>query len=645
MTPPTPHSTRSRSRRTLAAAAAMTGFLLAAQPLTASAASTDEAKMTTSNDWLDVSVTGSDDSTRLFTAGVPGGGTMLTFFQMPSGDGATPKARELTLTVEGEAVAAGAASLKDGAMVPSADADLEQTQADGETTVTVEATNTSQTVFLLPEQAPRAADPDDQGWVSMVWGQLLDKIGLGGDEDSSAEETTDDEADAESGEDSTPEPSPSSTANSSTSTSSATSTSSDGAEDQAQSKDEDAESVPTATATTSPSSSTTSPGADGDDDTEAAEGGEMCVVTPSTSAVDEGGQAEDYAVSDGPTAAPTFSEEVRQKAAAAASECGGDDSDDSDDDSTESTESSGSSSGITRADVADGDWLSGASGNPDGIAKLRGAEAEVATTWANGGTNGIDVPQLQDGGEYSQANWNKSLIVSVSPFEEGGSWAKAAAGDYDANWKKQLTNIKNGWGERDGELFVSLAWELNGNWFAWSVTAGETDDMRAAWSRYRKLQKEILPQALLTLTMNRESNGYDGNSADLIVKGDLDVYGVDYYNHYPYAATTAEFEAGLNERDGGGGPKGLEAHRQEAEDAGVPMALPEWNGSAKNGDSPDFIEGMYEEFAQHAGPGAGQVVAETIFEIDKDDNNWALLGDTRMPKSAAAYAEAFSDVG
>lgn len=199
-------------------------------------------------------------------------------------------------------------------------------------------------------------------------------------------------------------------------------------------------------------------------------------------------------------------------------------------------------------------------------------------------------------------------------------------------------------------MFISLAWEPNGYWFAWNVTADQTQDFRTAWTRYRALQKKILPQALLTLTMNRESNpqdgrGYDGDSSDLIVDGAIDAYGVDYYNHYPYAATEQDFTAALNERDGGGGPKGLQTHRDVARQAGVPLILPEWNGSAKNGDAPGFITGMHDFFAAHAGPGAGQVLAETLFEIDKDENNWSLLSGTKMPQSAAAYAREFNDVG
>ncbi|NIZ91732.1 hypothetical protein [Kineococcus rubinsiae] len=561
------------------------------------------------------------------TAGVPGGGTTVSFLQKPQSQNKKAEPRKLTLSVDGDAIAAETAALEDGSMVPAADSDLGAKQSEGTTTLTVEATDQAQTLIFLPEDAPKAADPDDQDDVDGWWSKLVGWIT--GDDDSEDAATPEDTAAGSGTSTSTP-----------TSTSSPSPTSTD--DNRGQEEDDPR---PSSTSTPSPASTSTP--------SRTSTGGDVCVVTQrqdQQSIAEEGGgqQSEDYAVSDGPTAAPTFSEETRKKAAAA-SDCGEGDGtktvaepqpgDLVTDDSPTAAE------GVTRADVADGDWLSGAAGDPDGIGDLRGAPAEIATTWANGGSTGIDVPQLQDGGEYGADTWSKSLIVSVSPFEDGGSWAKAAAGDYDANWTRQLTNIKNGWGERNGSLFISLAWELNGNWYPWAVTAEQTQDFRDAWTRYRALQRKIVPDALLTLTMNKESNGYDGDSSDLIVEGTLDAYGVDYYNHYPYAATEEAFTPALDERDGGGGPKGLEAHRETAQAAGVPLVLPEWNGSAKNGDAPGFITGMHSFFSQHAGSGAGQVLAESLFEIDKDDNNWALLGGTKMPQSAKAYAREFSDVG
>ncbi|WP_432545867.1 glycoside hydrolase family 26 protein [Kineococcus sp. SYSU DK004] len=549
----------------------------------------------TSDTWLSFTVSGQDAATRVYSSGVPGGGRLVSYWQAPGLEGAADS-RRLTLTVDEEVVAARTASLADGAMTPAADPDeTVDTDTDGSsTTITVTSDSTADELYLLPVSAPAAADEEDQGVLDELWSDVLDLIGA-----SRSSASDENSSRGDSAVTAPPASDPSPTAE---------------RPDPDSSSDDDVCPVPESDSTPDPA-----PTGAGDE--------------VGDSAFDESAgqdQADDYAVSDGPSAAPSFSRATREDAETTAEPCG---------DRPDDAPSVAPSTGTQRPDLAPGDWESGAAGDPEGIAALRGGRpAEIATTWANGGTTGINVPQLQDGGEYSEENWDASLIVSVSPFEEGGSWAQAAVGAYDADWRQQLTNVKEGWGEREGNLYLSPAWELNGNWFPWAVTKAETADFHTAWGRYRELQQEILPDALLTLTFNRESNGYDGDARDLIPIGEIDAYGVDYYNHFPYASTAAEFEEQLDDRDGGGGPKGFSAHRAAAAEAGVPVIVPEWNGSAKNGDSPAFVAGMYEQFRAHAGPGAGQVAAESLFEIDKDGGNWTLLDGTKMPQSAATYA-------
>ncbi|GAA4968838.1 hypothetical protein [Kineococcus glutinatus] len=585
-----PHSrpTATARRLTLAVATALAAALTCPTLASASSPTPTATSSASQEGWLSFTVSGEDAGTRIYSSGVPGGGRLVSYWQMPGQD-STASSHRLTFTIQEDVVLARAARLIDGTMVPAAGSDKAITteRTGSATTVTVVSDGTADELYLLPATAPAAAAAEDQGALNALWGKVLDLIGA----DSPG---ADGSGTGDSGSDEEP-PSPAETG------------------------------TPGPTASASPAQDDPEPDACSSD---GAEPLEETSPAPSDDTAD-GGQAQDYAVSDGPSAAPTFSAQTRQQAAeASAQEC-----------DDQPADSPAAPVGVQRPDLAEGDWESGAAGDPEGIAALRkGQPAEIATTWANGGSNAITVPQLQDGGEYSKAAWNKSLIVSVSPFEAGGSWAKAARGEYDDEWRRQLTNIKTGWGGRDGNLYLSLAWELNGNWFPWAVTREETAAFHTAWARYRTLQRQILPQALLTLTFNRESNGYDGDARDLIPTGKIDAYGVDYYNHFPYAATAADFQSQLDDRDGGGGPKGFTAHRQAAAAAGVPVIVPEWDGSAKNGDSPDFMAGMYQQFRDNAGPSAGQVAAESLFEIDKDGGNWTLLSGTKMPQSAEAYA-------
>jgi hypothetical protein len=187
---------------------------------------------------------------------------------------------------------------------------------------------------------------------------------------------------------------------------------------------------------------------------------------------------------------------------------------------------------------------------------------------------------------------------------------------------------------------------MNGYWMWWNAKAGQEDAVSKAFARARSIQAEEFPKALLGVRFNHESNGYDGNSEDLIaaVKASIDFIGASYYNAYPAVSSKAEFDERATMRDGGGGPKGIATWLAAAKAAGLPIEFGEWAESAKDGDSPAFIDGMHDSFEETAGPGAGQTFAESYFQINKDDDNWRITSG-RVPQSAQEYGKQFSDVG
>lgn len=275
--------------------------------------------------------------------------------------------------------------------------------------------------------------------------------------------------------------------------------------------------------------------------------------------------------------------------------------------------------------------------------KLRGVDAEVATTWADASGS---VAQLGEGSEYGPDKWDKSLIIGIPPFPEGSSWEDTAAGKNDDYLRTTFSTMKRKWAGRNGQAFVEYGWEMNGSWMWWSAKAGQEDAVGKAFARARSIQQAEFPDALLGVRFNHESNGYDGNTEDLIaaMKGSIDFIGASYYNAYPPVSTAAEFDERAQMRDGGGGPKGIDTWLQAGKTAGVPVEFGEWAESAKDGDSAAFIDGMHRTFSENAGPGAGQVFAESYFNVDKDNDNWR-INSGKLPQSEAAYAKAFSDVG
>ncbi len=385
----------------------------------------------------------------------------------------------------------------------------------------------------------------------------------------------------------------------------------------------------------------------------------------------------DASLQDGPSAAPTFSDEIRKKAAQQASHCGkgrgsgtgstvregqngekqngkdqGGDEQGGDDATGTPTEAptdgapTAASAGKTKVNVAAGDWLSGISGDANeraAVEKLRGVDAEVATTWADASGS---VAQLGESSQFGADKWNKSLILALPPFPDGSSWEDTASGENDDYLRTTFQTAQQKWGDRDGQLFIEYGYEMNGYWMWWNAKAGQEAAVGKAFARARSIQQAEFPKALLGVRFNHESNGYDGNSEDLIaaVKPSIDFLGASYYNAYPPVATAAEFAERATMRDGGGGPKGIDTWLAAAKTAGLPIEFGEWAESAKDGDSPAFIDGMHQTFEDNAGPGAGQVFAESYFQINKDDDNWRITSG-RVPQSAQQYGKQFSDVG
>ena len=288
-------------------------------------------------------------------------------------------------------------------------------------------------------------------------------------------------------------------------------------------------------------------------------------------------------------------------------------------------------------------WLSGAAG--DGVVEgdfgaWRGRDVDIAGTWADDDEAQTALWTLQPGAAL--ADWNKPLDIAVGAISAEETWAEAAEGAYDDRWRESLENLRDLWSGRDGTLYIRFAHEMNGNWYPWSVGPDEVDAFVASWGRFRALQQEIFPESQLVFCVNRETVGSSLDWRELFPGADeVDVMGVDYYNQHPYVGTDREWQDAVEQVDGAGAPKGLQAHLDFARSAGLPLAVPEWSGNADGGDSTAFIEGMHDFFQTHAGSDAGELLYEIQFNVDTDDSNWLLFGNTRMPLSADAYRRLF----
>lgn len=307
----------------------------------------------------------------------------------------------------------------------------------------------------------------------------------------------------------------------------------------------------------------------------------------------------------------------------------------------------GSWSSAKLASVTSGDWLSGAAG--DGVATgefgdWRGTPVEIAGTWNDSKEAQVEQWTLLPDFEFGA--WQSSLDVAIGAIyrNQGESWSAAAKGAYDARWTKSLTKLNSLWGTRPGTLYIRFAHEFNGNWVPWYVKGSETGSFVSAWKRFRTLQKKYFPSSKLVFCPN------DGTSSSLKLDwrrafpgaAYVDVLSVDSYNQYPFVSTAADFEAKILRTDSYGAPVGIEKHRLYAKSLGLPFAVSEWSSNSSMGDSAPYVTKFRDWVSQNAGPGAGQVLYEILFNVGNYNSGvFQMYPATAMPQASAQYITSF----
>lgn len=291
--------------------------------------------------------------------------------------------------------------------------------------------------------------------------------------------------------------------------------------------------------------------------------------------------------------------------------------------------------------------MSGASGTgaANGIlGQWRGTPIEIGGTWMDSREAQTALWAIAPGGQW--ANWRKDLDIAVGAIyrSKGETWKAAAAGKYDARWRRSLTRMKALRGNRPGTLHIRFAHEFNGFWTPWYVSGKDAGNFVKAWRRYRALQKQILPGAKLVFNPNDQTakrlkldwrKAFPGAEY-------VDEMGVNSFNQYPFLTTQAKFNWKINRFDRWGAPLGIERHREFAESMGLPMAIPEWGSNSKLGDGAAYIRYFAEWLRAHAGTGPGQIPYEILFHVTEyEDGKYAMYPKTEMPKAAAAYVSEF----
>ncbi len=288
-------------------------------------------------------------------------------------------------------------------------------------------------------------------------------------------------------------------------------------------------------------------------------------------------------------------------------------------------------------------WQSGASGDDvatGDFATWRGTTVDIAGNSAAGSIYyQQEAPGWVIGGGAIYENWAGDFDWAFGAIykSEGETWAAAASGSYDTRWTTVITSLRNYWNNKTrGQMYIKFADDMNGDWTDWSVADGEEANFRTAWIRFRNIQQTVWPASKLVFSPHGNTVGFNYDWRTLW-PGDsyVDVYATLWHSNHWTIQDSLPY-------DENGGPQSLALHQAFALTHGKPMAIHSWClSSYYTSDNPDYIDYMYNFFANNYGTGAGQLLYETYLNQDWS-NGWLYPENTTgRPLCAARYKALF----
>lgn len=292
-------------------------------------------------------------------------------------------------------------------------------------------------------------------------------------------------------------------------------------------------------------------------------------------------------------------------------------------------------------------WRSGAcdgqSGNVSGggFGAWRGQPSTYARIWADASLKDMREVWMMNG--FLASGWEGTLDVACGGPRDGQTWRSAAKGRMDDTWRSTCRAVRRKWGEL-AEVHLSMAHEMNGSWYPWSVTSETVADFKKAWTRWYGIVHEELVargyRAKVCLSMTAETLS-DVGVQDIAPEPEhFDLVGCDYYSMWPDLVDDSVWEGHRHATGVGGSPRGVQAWFDYARTVGKPLTFPEWGLNPESrSDNPFFIERMRGVFAVHgctdpSRPGAGQLAGEAYFN---ESVNCRLWPSTQVPAAARRY--------
>jgi hypothetical protein len=240
-------------------------------------------------------------------------------------------------------------------------------------------------------------------------------------------------------------------------------------------------------------------------------------------------------------------------------------------------------------------------------------------------------------GQWGSIGESSVLSVPMLPAS-GATLAQGATGAYNSYFTTLARSlVANG----DSNAILRLGWEMNGNWFPWSIENGNAANYAAYWRQIVTTMRSISPGFRFDFTVNDGSSSVSGQllNPEAAYPGDeyVNYIGMDVYDTSWSAASNAEarWASSVNQS------YGLAWQREFAAAHGKPVTFPEWGldtggGGYGGGDSPAFIQLMYSWMA------SSNMAYEVYFNFDTSNEKHAL---TDYPNAAALYKQLFGPSG
>jgi len=100
--------------------------------------------------------------------------------------------------------------------------------------------------------------------------------------------------------------------------------------------------------------------------------------------------------------------------------------------------------------------------------------------------------------------------ISNRNCQNPGMWDQFARGDFDRHyraWARNFKTIVQSYGRDPANHVIRLGWEMNGDWYPWSV-CNKVSEFKASWERAVSILRAEIPGIVIDFSPAREFVGY-----------------------------------------------------------------------------------------------------------------------------------------